>query len=82
MLGRDWIIYILKNHLEDEPVFEDGRLLGFITDAEAAIKYDVGVSTIKLWYELCMIHGIEIGGQLYILANDEDPRKLFKGDEL
>lgn len=38
MTGRDLILYILENHLEDEQVFEEGNLLGFITIIEAAEK--------------------------------------------
>ena len=69
MTGRELIIYILQNHLEDEPIFKDGQLLGFMTEIEAAIKFDVGVSTINVWYQLKQIPGFVIGDQLYIPAN-------------
>ena len=36
MTGRDLIVYIMLNKLEDEQVFKDGKLLGFLTEAEAA----------------------------------------------
>lgn len=35
MTGRDLILYILMNNLEDEPVFEEGKFIGFVTDVEA-----------------------------------------------
>ena len=41
MTGRDLIIYILENGLEDEPVFKDGKFIGFITTGEAAVQCNV-----------------------------------------
>lgn len=69
MLGRDLIIYILQNNLEDSPVFEDGKLLGFMNEDEAAIKFGVGSATIKIWVELDMLDGVKIGDRLYIPAD-------------
>lgn len=75
MTGRDLIIYILQNGLEDEPVFEDGRLLGFMTAIEAAIKFDVGLATIYIWASHNEIPGVRIGEDLYIYANAVRPIK-------
>ena len=61
MTGRDLIIYILENRLENEQVFKDGKLLGFITVDEAALKFGVGPETIRLW---CML-GVLV---LYIIT--------------
>lgn len=69
MTGRDLIIYILQNNLEDEPVFKDSRFLGFMTINEAAMKFEVGSATIKLWIDLKIIPGIKIGEELYIPFN-------------
>jgi hypothetical protein len=44
MTGRDLIVYILQNNLENEPVFKDGKFIGFMTEGEAAEKFDVGVA--------------------------------------
>ena len=71
MTGRDLIIYILENNLENEPVYKDGRLLGFITVTEAAVKFKVGQSTIKALVEKGRLRGIEIGGELYIPVNEK-----------
>ncbi len=68
MTGRDLIIYILENHLEDEPVFKDGKLLGFMTVDEAAVQFDVGPETIKAWIALDYIPHIMIGEEFYISA--------------
>lgn len=52
MTGRELIIYILSNHLEDEPVIKDGKLIGFLSVDEAAIKKNVGSATIEALIEL------------------------------
>ena len=75
MLGRDWIIYILENGLENEPIFENGRLLGFMNETEAAVKFDVGCSTIRVWAGMGHLDSVVIGNTIYIPANAEDPRK-------
>lgn len=56
MNGKDLIIYILQNGLENEPIFKDGKPLGFITMAEAAVKFKVGVPTI---YALVTQHRLD-----------------------
>lgn len=75
MTGRELIVYILENKLEDEPVFEDGRLLGFMTAIEAAIKFDVGIATIYLWAGRDALPSVRIGEDLYIFANAQHPMK-------
>ena len=69
MTGRELIIYILSNGLEDEPIYEDDKILGFITATEAAEKFNVGLATIKVWINEGMLDGIRIGEELYIPAN-------------
>ena len=73
MLGRDLILYILENNLENEPVFKNGKLLGFMTVEEAAVKFEVGEAPIWLWVSLDMLKGIKIGNLLFIPANSERP---------
>lgn len=74
MTGRDYIIYILENNLEDEEIFKDGRLLGFMTEIEAAIKFEVSLATIRTWANMGHIKSIRIGSTLYIPINSKDPR--------
>lgn len=70
LTGRDLIVYILQNNLEDKPVFsEDGSLLGFMTVKETAVKFDVGVETVKTWIDMGCIPYIRIGTVVYIPAN-------------
>lgn len=66
MTGRELILYILQNNLEEHPVFEDGKLLGFMNVEEAAVKFGVGTATVKLWYELGVLPGFKIGEEIYI----------------
>ena len=68
MTGRELILYILENHLEDEPVFKDNKLLGYITVTEAAEKMNVGVATILTWLNLGQLKGVTIGNMIYIPA--------------
>lgn len=62
MTGKDLIIYILENNLENEPVFKDGKFIGFITMTEAAIKMNVGLATISAWVNDGKLDCINIGG--------------------
>lgn len=71
MTGRDLIIYILENKLEDHPVFKDGKFIGFITPEEAAAKCSVGVETIRMWALLGYIDSIKSDYELYILQNEK-----------
>jgi hypothetical protein len=73
MTGKELIIYILANNLEDEPVYENGRFIGFITASEAAEKFDVGIATIFVWLAQGKIEGMLVGGTLYIPADFEAP---------
>lgn len=69
MTGRDLIIYILQNNLEDEPIFENGNLIGFMDSDEAALKFNVGSATIEIWCLTGMLPSIMIGDRFYIPVN-------------
>ena len=73
MTGRDLIVYILANKLEDEPVFENGQFIGFMTAGEAAAKMNVGVATIYVWVHQKHLPGFLIGDVLYIPADAKAP---------
>lgn len=82
MTGRDLICYILENNLENKPLVQNGKLCGFLTAKEAAVKFNVGVTTVYVWYELGVIDGFTLYGNLFIPAmakpNTEhgDPSKI------
>ena len=71
MTGRDLIIYILNNHLEDEPVFEDGKLIGFLTVDQAALKFNVGIATVEALIQMDKLSHIQIGNTIYIPECDD-----------
>lgn len=78
--GRDLIIYILQNGLENEAVFENGRLLGFMNVAEAAIKFGVGGSTIDTWIKMGLLDSIRIGNLTFIPANATNPKERINDE--
>ena len=67
--GRDLIILILDNKLENEV------LLTLSSEEELAVRFGVGVATIKTWETLGRIHGWKIGDSLYFLKDTPDPRR-------
>lgn len=73
MIGRDLIIYILENRLEDKELFSDGFLPLFITAEEAAVKWNCGTATVKAMIELNKVKGSKIGDSYYVLANEPNP---------
>jgi hypothetical protein len=85
MTGKEMILYILHNNLEDTVVLKDGIFIGFMTEEEAAVKFGVGVATIRAWYACKMLEGMEIGGSLYFCKDVADPRstiiKIEKGQK-
>lgn len=69
MTGRDLIIYILANGLEDEPVFKEGKLIGFLTAEEVAVKMNVGVATVNAWLLQNRLYHIRLNNKIYIPAD-------------
>lgn len=75
MTGRDLILYILENRLEDEVVIENGIFVWLMDENEAAVKFNVGVATIRAWYVTGQLSGTKIGDHLYFLRTVSAPRK-------
>lgn len=69
MTGRELIVYILQNGLEDQEVFENGKFVGFATAEEAAVKKNVGVATIRAWMKLGIVDGVTVKPGTYIPVN-------------
>jgi hypothetical protein len=76
--GKELILYILQNNLEDTIVLKGGVFIGFMTEEEAAVKFGVGVATIRAWYYCDMLKGTQIGDSLYFLKDVADPRVKIK----
>ena len=69
MTGKELILSILHNTLENEVVIKDGIFIWLMHEEEAAAKFGVGVATIKAWYICGMLSGTKIGNHLYFLRN-------------
>ena len=66
MTGRELIIYILSNNLEDKPVIENGKLVGFVSDVDAAVTIGRGVATIHAYINTGKVKGYPLGSSYYI----------------
>ena len=69
MTGKDLIVYILQNNLENEDI------PGFMTKEEVAAKYEVGVATVETWYKFGFIKGVGREDNVYFFLNVPDPTK-------
>ena len=70
MTGRDLILYILENGLENEPMINDGKLLGYITVEEAAAKMEIGTATMNILINKGLIPGAIIFNALVQVPAD------------
>ena len=67
MTGRELIMYILENHLEDEPVFQNGTFVGYVSDVKFAEILGVGVATVRAWIMMGRIKdAIMIGDAMFV----------------
>ena len=78
MTGKELILYILQNNLENTIVLENCFFVGFMTEDEAAVRFNVGVATIRAWYHCKMLKGTKIGDSLYFRKDIADPRITIK----
>ena len=66
MNGRELILYILENELENEDIFSKEFLKFMPTIESVAVMFNVGVATVEAWVENDCLDSIEFGGQTYI----------------
>ena len=83
MTGRDIIVYILTHNLEDVDMIafvydgeEDDRLVDFISEEEAAVKFDVGVATVRAWADMKLIEAVRINGTIFVSEDAERPAAM------
>lgn len=74
MTGRELILYILQNHLEDQEVFANDKFLDFMTVKDAAVKFEVGESTIRVWVKMDMLPSIRVGEEIFIPKTAPNPK--------
>ena len=78
MTGKELILYILQNDLENTVVLDGAIFIGFLTEKELAVKFDVGTETIRGWHRCKMLEGTQIGDSLYFRKDVADPRITIK----
>lgn len=81
MTGKDIIIYILQNDLVDKEIITKECISDILsTPEELAEKYNCGVATIMAMYNMGMVKGYEIGGQVYF-SKELKPRRELDSSE-
>lgn len=76
MTGKELILYILQNNLENKEVFSDAISNSiFITADQAAVKWGCGSATVKAMIDMKKVKGFIILGQYYTLATEPNPFK-------
>lgn len=80
MTGRDLIMFILDNHLEDTIIVADynGNFPGLISVESAAARWNTGPATVKALYFTGKIKGTEINNTVYILESQPNPFNVYK----
>ena len=78
MTGRDLIIYILQNNLEDVPIALDGKFLNLLSETEAAAKFGVGKATVRVWFKRGMLRGVQLGDEVYIYPDAKAPVNVYR----
>lgn len=81
LTGRELIIYILENNLEDEPIFEDGKIIGFMNETDAAVKFGVGTATIRVWINEGLLDGFRVGESILIPRNSKNPKEIINNEK-
>lgn len=75
MTGRELIIYILENHLEDEPVIKDGKLIGFASVSQIAVTKEIGIASVYALMQEGKIPFQMVTDTIQIPLNSIDDRK-------
>lgn len=81
MTGRELIIFIMQNGLEDKPVFENGALVGFMTEQQFAQRMNVGVATVKVWIDWGYIPDVVRVGDLTFIPLKYAEKHQYKGSD-
>jgi len=76
MTGRELIIYILEQGLEDEPVFKNGKFIGFTTPEELAVKLGVGTATVCAWIHQGRLDSEAVKEGIYIPKTCKSPFEI------
>lgn len=78
MTGKELIVYILQNDLENEEVFTDDGCTLFMTETEAALALGTGIATVRTMFVLGMLKGFYIDDVLFLLRDNFKPAENEK----
>lgn len=70
MTGKELIVYILQNNLENEEVFKDGNILGYVPVPKAAVEMGMGEAAVRALISLGAVSRIKINDVEYVSAVD------------
>ena len=56
-------------------VLKDGVFIGLMDEVEAAIKFNVGIATIKAWHKCGLLRGTKINDTIFFLKDIDNPKK-------
>ena len=71
MTGKDLIVYILQNNLENTIIADISVLFpNYYPIEEAAAKLQTGIETVKVLYTLGKVKGLEFNGKLFIYVKE------------
>lgn len=76
MTGKELIIYILENNLENVEIFDDNLNFIFMSIEEAAVQFECGPSTIVTLIKLGRLNAITIDGKYYIFRKKCERNEL------
>lgn len=76
--GRDLIVYIMENHLENVPVLNEEFFKGFKTVGAVAEYFNVGIATVEVWYNEGILDGFKINDKVYISPKSIDRLKQIR----
>lgn len=69
MTGKDLILYILQNNLENEEILNPGGSVAFVSEVDLAAYNGVGIATIHAWYERGDFTGFKIGDVVFAVLS-------------
>lgn len=75
MTGRDLIVYIIENHIEDVELFSDVTKSFLLPVEKAAVELECGVATVKALLSIGKIKDIKFNDKYYIFSTEIERAK-------
>ena len=81
MTGRELIVHILENGLEDVSMFETAFYQSFPTVKSVAVAFNVGIATVEAWVQNDCLDSFEFDGVEYITPSSLNRFTKKKGNK-